>query len=101
VAIAIRDPRARDLLARFHRPLAAVAAAVLLALMVHAHGLSRFNLFIETVGYSVLAVLFAIGIARIALDDTRSHPRWAMNRVLRAAGKYSYAAYVFHPLIKV
>jgi peptidoglycan/LPS O-acetylase OafA/YrhL len=101
VAIALRDPRARALLARFHLHVAAAAAAVLAAIMAYAHGLSRFQTFVETVGYSALAILFAAGIARIALDHTRAHPRWAMSRGLRAAGKYSYAAYVVHPLIKV
>jgi peptidoglycan/LPS O-acetylase OafA/YrhL len=101
VAIAIRDVRARALVVRYHRQVGAAAAAVLVAIMAYAHGLSRFQTFVETVGYSILAILFAVGIARIALDDTRTRPRWATNIVLRTAGKYSYAAYVFHPLIKV
>ncbi|HEY0192356.1 MAG TPA: acyltransferase, partial [Kofleriaceae bacterium] len=101
VAIALRDDRARGWLVRFHRQVAAAAGVVMIAIVAQAHGLSRFNLFVETVGYSMLAILFAIGISRIALDESRRRPRWAMNRALRAAGKYSYAAYVFHPLVKV
>src|SRR6185295_15190154 len=46
-------------------------------------------------------IAFAAVIAHVALDDARARPRWAMSRLLRAAGTYSYAAYVFHPLIKV
>jgi peptidoglycan/LPS O-acetylase OafA/YrhL len=101
VAIAIRNVRARALLVRHHRQVGAAAAAVLVAIMVYAHGLSRYQTFVETVGYSILAILFAVGIAQIALDETRTRPRWATNIILRTAGKYSYAAYVFHPLIKV
>jgi peptidoglycan/LPS O-acetylase OafA/YrhL len=101
VAIALREPRWRALLVRTHRQVGGAAAVVLAAILAHAHGLSRFDTLVETVGYSILAILFAAGIARIALDDTRTRPRWATNRILRAAGTYSYAAYVFHPLIKV
>ena len=101
VAIALRDARGRAWLVRYHRRVGSAAAAVVAAIMVYAHGLSRYQMFMETVGYSMLAILFAAGIARIVLDETRTRPRWAMSRVLRTAGKYSYAAYVFHPLIKV
>jgi peptidoglycan/LPS O-acetylase OafA/YrhL len=101
VAIAIREVRARAVLVRYHRQVGAAAAVALVAIMAYAHGLSRYQTFVETAGYAILAILFAAGIARIVLDDTRTRPRWAMNTVLRAAGKYSYAAYVFHPLIKV
>jgi peptidoglycan/LPS O-acetylase OafA/YrhL len=101
VAIAVRDVRARALLVRYHLQVGGAAAAVLAAIMVYAHGLSRYQMFVETVGYSILAILFAAGVAQIVLDETRTRPRWAMNAVLRTAGKYSYAAYVFHPLIKV
>jgi peptidoglycan/LPS O-acetylase OafA/YrhL len=101
VAIALRDPRGRAWLARRYRAIGGAAAAVMIAIMIYAHGLSRYQIFVETVGYASLAILFAAGLAHVALDDARARPRWAMNPLLRAAGKYSYAAYVFHPLVKV
>lgn len=101
VAIALRDPRARVWLQRAQLPIAAIAGLGLAGVMAFAHGLSRFNPLVETVGYSLLAILFAIGIAYIALDDTRARPRWLCNVVLRTLGKYSYAAYVVHAPLKV
>ena len=101
VAIALRDARGRAWLVRWHRRVLAGAAAVMAALMASAHGLSRYNLLIECVGYSALAIGFAAALAYVALNEARARPRWALHPALRAAGRYSYAAYVFHPLIKV
>ena len=101
VAIALRDPRGRAWLARRYRAIGGAAAAVMAPIMIYAHGLSRYEIFVETVGYAALAILFAAVIAHVALDDARARPRWAMSRLLRTAGKYSYATYVFHPLVKV
>ena len=47
----------------------------------------------QTAGYSLLALAFALLVLSIALG--RSHPV-LRNGFLRAAGKYSYALYVFH-----
>ena len=101
VAIALRDPRGRAWLARRYRAIGGAAAVVMAAIMIDAHGLSRYQIFVETVGYAALAIGFAALIAHVALDDAGARPRWAMSRLLRAAGKYSYAAYVVHPLVKV
>ncbi len=101
VALAIRAEAWHPWLARNFQRIALGAIVLLGVVMIHAHGLSRFDTWVELVGYTAIAVLFSAIVAGIALDPARAWPRFATLAPLRAMGKYSYAAYVFHLPIKV
>jgi len=58
------------------------------------------QLAIETVGFTIIACFFASIVLITATVNQNSHWGWIMEqRALRACGRYSYAAYIFHRLI--
>ncbi len=76
---------------------AAFAVAVVGALVTHGYSLRR-DLG-NTIGYTVLALVFAALVLGAAMSDRRRAPGWAAllrTRPLRIAGKYSYGMYIFH-----
>ena len=103
VAIALRSPEWRLRMQRWAVPVAMVALFGLLAIAARTHGLERDNGIVEVYGYGLLSVFFAAWIARIVtgLANDSIARRVLCNRWLRAAGRYSYAAYVLHFPIKV
>jgi peptidoglycan/LPS O-acetylase OafA/YrhL len=99
VAVALREPRWRAWLDKLVTPAVAIAAIGVCGVIAKTHGLDRRQSFVELYAYSLLAVLFAAWIARLVTTSSKS--RWLASAPLRAAGRYSYAAYVLHFPLKV
>ena len=100
VAIGFCNEQARELYRRLRRPGAIVAGVGLAAVMAYAHGLSRFAWLVQTIGYSLLAVLFAVLVAEAATETPRGWRAWLAHPALRLIGRYSYAIYIIHVLVK-
>lgn len=96
VALALRDAAQRAWLSRALRPLAAVGALALLVVLARTHGLSRFNVHVQTYAYTALALLFALLLADLSLAPGRAYARVLSNGALRRVGTYSYGMYVLH-----
>lgn len=67
--------------------------------LIGTHGYPRTSAIGQTIGYSVLALVFAgLIVAAVAADnaDAGGWPSILRFRPLRAMGKYSYAMYLFH-----
>jgi peptidoglycan/LPS O-acetylase OafA/YrhL len=98
VAILLREPRLRDLVVR--NSTAALSAIV--GVLVVWFGLkSRFHL--ETAGplsmlYTLLSMAYGLIVLRSAVRTGENGlvERILRSRILKKAGRYSYAAYVFH-----
>ena len=97
VALAVRSETWRPRLARALRPVGALSAIALAALMVVTHGMNRNNPLMQIWGYSLIAVGSAVLVARAARPDT---PSWLRFGALRIFGKYSYGIYLVHPPLK-
>jgi peptidoglycan/LPS O-acetylase OafA/YrhL len=101
VALALRSDTGRERLVKLLRPVSVVSLVGLAFIVVKTHGLSRLNWIVQTFGYSLLAILFAVVVAVIALPSPPSWVRWLSLPALRTLGRYSYATYVFHSPLKV
>ncbi|MEO8155893.1 MAG: hypothetical protein ABI605_22745, partial [Rhizobacter sp.] len=69
--------------------------------LVATHGYPRTSPLGQTLGYSWLAVVFAMAVLAVACGNTASRPAPAWERALaiaplRTFGRYSYAMYIFH-----
>jgi peptidoglycan/LPS O-acetylase OafA/YrhL len=71
-------------------------AAGLAVTAFHAGGLSYTDSVFRTFGFPCLALTLAGIVAWVVNRPPSSEPQLLESPILRAAGKYSYAAYVFH-----
>ncbi|HEX5760501.1 MAG TPA: acyltransferase [Thermoanaerobaculia bacterium] len=101
LALAARGPHGLRPLSRWARPAAAASAVALASLFVWRRGLPAEDFVVSTVGYTLLACLFA-ALVLLALT---SPPQAALGRLFASSGlvffgRYSYGLYVFHhPLL--
>ena len=103
LAVFIRDAAAWERVRRWGGRATAGIAVVLGALVVGHNGLPQFGAGIQTVGYTLIALLSAATLAAVLLAPRGGAlRRWFEAGWLRALGKYSYGIYVFHyPLLIV
>jgi peptidoglycan/LPS O-acetylase OafA/YrhL len=100
VAIALRTERGRALYARARAPALIAAGLGLAAVMAYAHGLNRHEWVVQSIGYSMLAVLFALLVAEVATPAPWGWRAGLAHPALRFVGRYSYAMYVVHLPVK-
>ncbi len=103
VAILIRTRLGRQLLSRWTWPVIFLSLAALVAVDVKAHGYADMRLPVQRIGYSLSAVLFAavVGMAAFpAIYRPRIFIAVLEFPLLRLFGRYSYAMYIFHPLLE-
>ncbi len=97
LALLVRDPADYRRLLRGARPTLMVSIACVAGLAYWRHGWNKYDGVIETVGITVLAVMFAVLLLySITLSANNRFVRIVSARPLRTLGKYSYAIYVFH-----
>jgi len=100
VAIIVRDAEMLGKYARFVKPVFITSLLVFLGIVV-IQGSFRRSPVMMTVGFSSLALVFAVVIGVAATQGCRPLTRIFEHGFLRFFGKYSYAMYVFHTFIIV
>jgi peptidoglycan/LPS O-acetylase OafA/YrhL len=96
LALAVRD-REREALLRRLRVAARVAAAALLIIVVSIGSLPYTSAWVQTIGYTALALVSGAIVERALRPRAGSiFDRTLGSRPLRSFGRYSYSIYLFH-----
>jgi peptidoglycan/LPS O-acetylase OafA/YrhL len=97
LALVARGPTGMRLLSRIGRPVTLATGSLLVALFVWRRGLTTEDPYVQTIGFSLLALFFGglVSMALVAGAPSRlgrvfAHP------ILTFLGRYSYGLYVFH-----
>ena len=107
LAVLVRDREGARLAAKYLNPVAAVSASVLILVMFWSgpvKGLSMLPTLdfpVQTFGYPALALFFAAMLGKaVAAPSGHLATRVLTSRTLMAFGKYSYALYLVHILVR-
>ena len=95
VAVGLRSDRLRARLERSAVVVAITSLGIFALLAASTPEPGNFQPKMQMLGFPVLAVGFA-ALLVLALRDGGRLPRWLNVRLLRSAGRYSYAAYLLH-----
>jgi peptidoglycan/LPS O-acetylase OafA/YrhL len=99
VAAVIRIPALHARAADRRTGILVGAGALFIIGLLVTRGYPRASFLGQTVGYTILALTFAVLVLAAVLDDERGRGRIGaalQNPVLRSFGTYSYAIYLFH-----
>ena len=94
IAIALRSRTGTTLIARYGRPVAGAAALLLGGTVAMGGGFNQNAPAMQTVGYSAIAVLSAVGLASVIMQPHSRAAELLSARWLRAFGRYAYALYL-------
>jgi peptidoglycan/LPS O-acetylase OafA/YrhL len=99
LAIIFRELNRRAILSRWVWPAGVVSGAVLISIFAK-RGFHVTDKLVLTIGFSGLALMFGalIGLSLVVAQDTWLG-RLFSNRILGIFGRYSYALYIFHPIV--
>jgi peptidoglycan/LPS O-acetylase OafA/YrhL len=99
LAIIFREPNRRAILSRWVWPAGIVSGAVLISIFAK-RGFHVTDKLVLTIGFSGLALMFGalVGLSLVVAQDTWLG-RLFSNRILGIFGRYSYALYIFHPIV--
>jgi peptidoglycan/LPS O-acetylase OafA/YrhL len=107
LAVLVRDRDGARLAAKYLNPAAAVSAIALILVMawsgpIMGHSMLPTLAFpVQTFGYPALAIFFAAMLGKaVAAPSGHLASRVLTSRVLMAFGKYSYALYLIHILVR-
>lgn len=101
VALAGAGAGGLEPLVRQARPLGWSVAAILGAAFVAQGELGHFTVFMQTVGYTLVAILFAVVVLHAAARQESWAGRVGRLRCLRFLGTYSYGIYVLHNPVRL
>lgn len=97
LALIAREPGGLSVLARWIRPAVLSASVGLALLFVWRHGLAFRDAWVQTAGFTLLAILFAGVLTMAVTAPARTIAgRFLTHPFMRFFGRYSYALYVFH-----
>jgi peptidoglycan/LPS O-acetylase OafA/YrhL len=100
IAVVARQPRGRATMRRWAAPTATIAGVPLAVLFVGEAVSLVPHRVLATVGHTLIAIFFgAILVLVLTSAPTSTIGKAAGNPVLGFFGKYSYALYIFHPLL--
>ena len=107
LAVLVRDRDGARLAAKYLDTVAAVAGTVLLLVMLWSGPITGHSMLptlafpVQTFGYPMLALFFAAMLGKaVAAPSGHLASRVLTSRVLMAFGKYSYALYLIHILVR-
>jgi peptidoglycan/LPS O-acetylase OafA/YrhL len=102
IALIARKPGGVARLARSVRPVMAVSASALLAMLLWRGGLGTEDRVVQVFGFSAVALFFgALLVLALAAPAESALGKLLRNRALRITGQYSYALYLFHHPIAI
>jgi peptidoglycan/LPS O-acetylase OafA/YrhL len=97
IALMVRDPGGLMRLTRWIWPICILSVIILGPIVFWQRGLRSTHIITQTIGYSVLALMFgAILIAALTSTTSRGLGKFFAHPVLVFFGHYSYGLYVFH-----
>jgi peptidoglycan/LPS O-acetylase OafA/YrhL len=97
LALVVRRPGGLKNLTRWMWPIGSMAAIILAAIFVWQRGLRELDIIVQTVGYSLIAVMFgALLVAASTSSTERRMGKVFSHPTLLFFGRYSYGLYVFH-----
>jgi peptidoglycan/LPS O-acetylase OafA/YrhL len=107
LAVLVRDREGARLAARYLNPVSAASGIVLILVMFWTGPLKGFGMLptlafpVQAFGYAALALFFAAMLGKaVAAPTGQLSNRVLTSRVLVAFGKYSYALYLLHILVR-
>ena len=100
VALALRDEAWRKRMGAARKPAFVLSIGGLVVVAAVFHGLSRANWVVQTFGYSLLAMLFAVIVSIIVEGSRAPWVRLLSHPALGLLGRYSYATYLIHLPLK-
>jgi peptidoglycan/LPS O-acetylase OafA/YrhL len=107
LAVLVRDREGARLAAKYLNPVAAASAVVLILVMFWSGPVKGFSMLptldfpVQTFGYPALALFFAAMLGKaVAAPAGHISTRVLTSRTLMAFGKYSYALYLVHILVR-
>ena len=107
LAVLVRDPESARLAARYLNPVAAATATILILVMFWTGPIQGLTMLptlafpVQAFGYTALALFFASMLGKaVAAPTGQLSNRVLTSRLLVAFGKYSYALYLLHILVR-